>query len=116
MTTTDSAQQVAPAARCPRGCCASYREHLQGIRLNVTSPQTLAMRQDERDMHAYKRLTQSGVQPKAIAGAHELERGGAEKFEVENASIITNPAERRKLARAFETAEAHKPSTTPLAG
>lgn len=99
---------------CPRGCCRSYREHLTSVSLGVTSLQAQAVRRDDADMHAYKRLTQSGVQPKAIAGAAELERGAESKFEVENASIITDRLERRKLAKAIEVAEAHKPSTTPL--
>ena len=55
-------------------------------------------------MHAYKRLVQSGVQPKAIAGAAELERGAETKHEVEHASLYTDKQQRAKITRAFETA------------
>ncbi len=99
---------------CPRGCCPDYRSHLKSVALGVTSEQAMQVRQSDRDMHAYKRLVQSGVQPKQVGGSYELERGAASKFEVEKASIITDPVERRKMERAFITAEAFKPNTTPL--
>jgi hypothetical protein len=99
---------------CPRGCCETYAEHLRGVHLGVTSEQTKALRRDDQDMHAYKRLRQSGVQPRRIAGSAELERGADSAFEVEHASIITNAPERKKMARAIEAAGAHRPSITPV--
>ena len=74
---------------CPRGCCASYREHLDSIRLGVTSPRMQQDRTAERDMHAYKRLRANGVQPKGIEGSAELERGASTTHEVEHRNIIT---------------------------
>lgn len=55
-------------------------------------------------MDAYKRLVQSGVQPKQIAGAAELERAAETKHEVEHASIYTDKKQREKITKAFESA------------
>lgn len=99
---------------CPRGCCATYREHLEGITINtsVASPRRQAERNESKDMDAYKRLVQSGVQPKKIDGAHELERLASTRHEVEHANVILDPVERRKVTKAFETAGDF--ATTPL--
>lgn len=98
---------------CPRGCCATYREHLLGVTINTNvSPQRAKERQESRDMDAYKRLRQSGVQPKSIEGSHELERGASTVHEVEHRNIITDPQLRRKVTAAFE--QAPPPSVTPL--
>ncbi len=97
---------------CPRGCCETYREHLTSLRLGVTSSQTQALRTEDKDMDAFKRLVDSGVQPKQIAGSATLEREASTAFEVENAKILTNSQERRRLLKALEAAP--PPSTTPL--
>lgn len=98
--------------KCPRGCCATYREHLQSLRMGVTSAQTIALRQEDRDMDAYKRLRESGARPPGIAGAATLEREASTSFEVENAAILKSAPERRKLVKALQ--DAPPPSTTPL--
>jgi len=97
---------------CPRGCCSTYREHLDGVRLGVTSQRMQEDRRGEQDMHAYARLVRSGVQPKGIDGAATLEREASTAFEVENGKILTDSRERRKLLAALQAAP--PPSTTPL--
>lgn len=97
---------------CKRGCCSTQAEHYRGITLSGPSEQRTAVRRDEKDMDAYARLVRSGVQPKKIDGAAELERGASTSHEVENANIITDPALRRRVTRAFEMAA--PPSATPL--
>ena len=89
---------------CPRGCCATYKEHLQGIAIFGPSKQRDAVRREEADMHAFKRLVQSGVQPKGIAGAAELERGAETRHEVEHASLYTDKKQRDRITKAFESA------------
>lgn len=87
---------------CPRGCCASYREHLDGIAIFGPSKQRDAARREDRDMDAYKRLRQSGVQPKQITGAAELEKVAEAKHEVERANIITDRRLRQQVTKVFE--------------
>lgn len=97
---------------CPRGCCATYREHLQGIRLGVTSTRMQRDRQESRDMDAYARLRANGMQPKSIEGSAELERFASTTHEIENRNIITDSATRRRVTKVFETAP--PPSATPV--
>lgn len=97
---------------CLRGCCPDQPTHYKSVRLGVTSERMKADRAEEKDMHAFKRLVQSGVQPQKIEGAAVLERQASTKFEVENASILTNAKERSRLSRALQDAPA--PATTPL--
>lgn len=97
---------------CPRGCCATYREHLNGLTIFGPSAKRDAVKREERDLDAYARLVRSGVQPKKIDGASELERGAEAKHEVENANIITDRRLRQKVTGAF--AQASVPALTPL--
>lgn len=89
---------------CPRGCCATYREHLRGITIATSRPAIQAERREMADMDAYKRLVQSGVQPRQIDGAAELERGAEAKHEVETASLYTDKRKRAKITKAFDVA------------
>lgn len=98
---------------CPRGCCASYREHLQSITIHGPSARRSAARQEEADMHAYKRLVQSGVQPSRIEGAAALERGAESAREVEHRRILTDRQTRKRVDAAFSEA-ASVPAVTPL--
>lgn len=68
---------------CPRGCCASYREHLLSISISAAATPTRSgnyrQTQDladqwERDIPAYKRLVKGGVQPDTVDGAADLEK------------------------------------------
>jgi hypothetical protein len=96
---------------CPRGCCATYREHITSITLHGPSQRRQADRQEALDMDAYKRLRRNGVQPKQIAGCAELERGASTTHEVEHSNIITDPQLRRKVTHLFESAP--PPTVTP---
>lgn len=89
---------------CRRGCCTTQAEHYRSVTIFGPSPQRDAARREDRDMHAYKRLVQSGVQPKQIAGAAELEKGAEAKHEVERANIITDRRLRAEVTKAFEAA------------
>lgn len=101
---------------CPRGCCATYREHLEGVVINtrVASPMRKQERNESKDMDAYARLRRNGVQPKTIEGAAELERGASTVHEIENKNIITDPQLRRRVTNAFESAKDF--TTTPIGG
>ena len=50
----------------------------------------------DRDMPAYKRLRQQGLQPKGIDGCADLETRAHDQFEIETGSILN--AEQRKQA------------------
>lgn len=63
-------------------------------------------------MDAYARLRRSGVQPKGIDGAAELERFASTTHEIENKNIITDPQVRKRVTQAFETAA--PPSAAPI--
>lgn len=96
---------------CRRGCCETQAAHYRSIKLYGPSRRRTADRQEARDMDAYKRLRESGVQPKQISGAAELERGASTAHEVEHSNIITDAALRRRVTSIFE--KAPPPSTTP---
>lgn len=89
---------------CRRGCCETQAEHYKSVAIFGPSSQRDAARREDADMHAYKRLVQSGVQPKKIEGAAELERGAETKHEVEHASLYTSKRQRNRLTKAFEEA------------
>lgn len=97
---------------CARGCCATQADHYRGLVLRGPSSKRDAVRREERDMDAYARLVRSGVQPKQIAGAADLERGAETSHEVEHSNIITDPALRRRVTKAW--ASAPPPAATPL--
>lgn len=99
---------------CSRGCCPSQAAHYRGIALSGPSSKRQAERQESSDMDAYKRLRASGVQPKQIAGAAELEKFASTHHEVEHANIITDAGLRRRVTRAWD--EAPAPTLTPSNG
>lgn len=89
---------------CARGCCPDQRSHYKSVALFGPSTRRDADRRESRDMDAYKRLVQSGVQPKSISGAAALERGAESSHEVENRNIITDRGTRKRVDRAFADA------------
>ena len=98
---------------CPRGCCPDYRTHLTSLSIAPDkSPQGAREKVLGNDLDAYQRLVKSGVQPKGIDGAAELERFASTTHEVEHRNVITDPKLRAKVTRAF--AESATPSITPL--
>lgn len=97
---------------CPRGCCATYREHLTSVVIS-SGPSEVAQRETRlsRDLDAYKRLVESGGKPRGIDGSAELERGAETHHEVANRNIITDKRTRDTVTRAFaETV----PTLTPV--
>lgn len=97
---------------CARGCCSDQKSHYRGLTLSGPSERRAAEKRDSADMDAYARLVRSGVQPRQIDGAAELERGASTTHEVEHHNIITDPALRRRVSNAWESAP--PPATTPL--
>lgn len=69
---------------CVRGCCPDYRTHVQGVRIGGFPTQTtLTERQWDKDMPAYKRLVQDGLQPRQIDGAALAEQNAVHEKEIE---------------------------------
>ena len=97
---------------CSRGCCETQGEHYRSLVILGPSKLREAEKRTSRDLDAYQRLVASGVQPKGIAGAAELERGAEAHHEVEHTNIITDRQVRNRVTRAFQ--EAPPASTTPL--
>lgn len=59
-----------------------------------------------RDLPAYKRLRDSGLQPKATSGAAYIESRATERFEVETGQICPDPKLRRRYQQAFDEVSA----------
>lgn len=69
---------------CPRGCCSSYREHINGINIGSFPTQTTySERKLELDRDAFKRLSDDGLNPGKLTGAHVMERSATHKREIE---------------------------------
>lgn len=84
---------------CARGCCPDQASHYKAVVIGgLPSPQQMAARAEDKDMHAYKRLRQQGLQPKGIAGSAELERGAHIPQEIEQGHLIKNARLRREVA------------------
>lgn len=98
---------------CKRGCCATQADHYRGIVLSGPSNKRDAVRREEKDMDAYARLVRSGVQPRKIDGAAELERGASTHHEVENANIITDRKLRNRVTTALAAASTPMTGATP---
>ena len=89
---------------CPRGCCASYRDHLLSVSVAPSAtpsrhPQAVEVNEREarwhKDMPAYKRLVDSGVQPPRIDGCADIEARAETKLEVERATVLTDRQRRQ---------------------
>jgi hypothetical protein len=69
---------------CPRGCCDDYRTHIRGISIGSFPTQTTyTERKWDKDMPAYKRLVESGLQPPKIDGCYVIEREATHAKEIE---------------------------------
>lgn len=98
---------------CPRGCCATYREHLTSVVISTGPvPQSRKESALSRDLDAYKRMVQSGAQPASYVGAAALEKTAEIHHEVELAHSIKNKRVRRQVAKALEVAP--PPAVTPI--
>jgi hypothetical protein len=59
----------------------------------------------DRDLPAYKRMIDAGIQPKATRGAADIESRAHEKFEVEHGQTISDPKMRRRVDKALAEAK-----------
>jgi len=85
---------------CNRGCCATNREHWLSVGVAPSATPTrghgiVAVETNARearwqkDMPAYKRLREDGLQPKGIDGCAEVEAKASTVFEVEHNQVMT---------------------------
>lgn len=100
---------------CPRGCCASYREHLLGVqwgRPAGPTEQTLKERRLARDLTAFKLAAQQGTTLRTINGAADLLDKASSQIEIDRGHLIENA----RLLREIEVhqASAPPPCTTPI--
>ena len=81
---------------CGKPCnCLSYRDHLKSIRFGASSMPNRKRSQEfldvekrerqlDRDMPAYKRLRQDGIQPRHILGSQHWEQNARDRIEIEH--------------------------------
>jgi len=71
-----------------------------------------------KDMPAYKRMRQQGLQPKTIDGAADIELRAETRFEVESGQVL--PGQAKKIETAVSAIESltgksvYTPNTTPV--
>lgn len=90
---------------CGHKCdCPSYGAHLRSIsfapsampsRHADASAAKQVSKEWEKDLPAYKRLVESGLQPRSTKGTHRLEQQADTKAEVES-GIVLNAKQRRE--------------------
>ena len=71
---------------CPRGCCASMKEHLRSVSLATSGELVRVNRADDkvaRDLVSYKALVDQGYEPYKCTGAYELARDAKSAAEIE---------------------------------
>lgn len=97
---------------CARGCCPDARTHYLSISISAAampsrngphSAYAIQKKEDgwERDMPAYKRLRDDGLQPKRIDGAAEIESKAETPIEVESGRVLT-PIQRKQYAEVMD--------------
>lgn len=69
--------------------CPDYRTHIRGVNIGSfpTAP-TLTERRWDKDMPAYKRLVEDGLQPPRIDGSAAIERNAENEVEVTRGHAI----------------------------
>lgn len=90
---------------CSRGCCASFREHVQSLRIGIVdqhkpydngfTPAQVA--QEAKDIDAYKTLRSQGLQPADYAGCSELAKRATSETEISVGKLLPPP-----VVKAFE--------------
>ena len=89
----------------PDTCTLSYREHLSGF--SVASAATPNRRAEShanntregrwhRDMGAYKRLRENGLQPPQIDGSALREKQGTDRFDIEERPVTIDYSDSKK--------------------
>lgn len=68
---------------CPRGCCSSYREHINSVNIGSFPTQTTyTERHWDKDMQAFKAMHDQGLQPARLQGAAAMERSAKNEREI----------------------------------
>ena len=68
------------ACRCN---CPDYRTHIRGVNIGSTPTQTTyTERKWEKDMAAFKSMTQQGLNPGRLEGAYVMERSAKNEREI----------------------------------
>lgn len=84
---------------CGRGCCDTFAEHIRSISIAPSAMPSRhahaaaakqAGKEWEKDLPAYKRLVEAGLQPKSTAGTHVLEAKAALPVEVETGIVLSD--------------------------
>ena len=92
---------------CSRGCCETQAAHYRSVSFTAApSSTTLTERRWDRDMPAYKRLRENGLQPRCIDGCGDLEAKADTTFEVAAGRVIRNHTERNLTERMYQEVSA----------
>lgn len=88
---------------CARGCCDSPKEHFRSLQFTGIVPCATSQMEKrwEKDMPAYKRLRDDGMQPKNIDGSAKIESGAETKQEVQ-AGVILNKRQRQQMRSVID--------------
>jgi hypothetical protein len=98
---------------CARGCCETQAEHYRAVVVRPgASAEARRETQTSRDLAAYKRMVDSGAEPKTFVGAAALERDAKSPVEIKLGHVIRNDRLRREVESAH--ASAPPPATTPI--
>jgi hypothetical protein len=86
--------------------CKLTSVSISGTAMPTRSPevvQTKAVeKQMNRDLPAYKRLVESGVQPRSTKGAGDVETRATERFEVERGMVVNDHKLRNKVTETMK--------------
>lgn len=76
---------------CARGCCETSGEHYRSLVIGgPPSAQMQAVKREEADLAAYKRLRAEGHQPPSHVGAAALEKAAFVPYEIESGRLVRN--------------------------
>lgn len=82
---------------CSRGCCPTQRDHYRSIAFGASATpgrRAVTVEKDamearwQKDMPAYKRLRQDGLQPPAIDGCSVLEAVATHRKQIEMGALV----------------------------
>lgn len=95
-----------------QNCAPCYKVKLKTVRLEgpAAGDRRSLDNSRDKDMNAYKRMREHGIQPKNIGGSAEIEAQASTQWEVEHKMILSDPV-RKQFASRIEDAK-----YTPVAG
>lgn len=74
---------------CRKGCCPDYRTHIANISIGSFPTQTTyTERKWDKDMGAFKRMADEGLNPGRLEGAYVMERSATHPKEIEQGRKI----------------------------